>query len=120
DYIHAKQTDDWKKAARQHWQQALANTHLHLEWNHGKQSQGLDKKGERTHFSLPEETFRQLKSLARKQRTTLFGVLSSLLGILLYRYFNQNNFSLVYPVDIRPLEFRQLFGFYINNLPLRI
>lgn len=119
-YTDTKQDKVWKKAAGEYWQQALENTRLHLELNHGRQSQSMDRKGARAHFSLPATTYKELKALAKKQRTTLFGMLSSLFGVFLYRYFNQGNFVLTYPVDIRPLEFKQLFGFYINNLPLRM
>ncbi|MCG8312565.1 MAG: amino acid adenylation domain-containing protein, partial [Pseudomonadales bacterium] len=77
-------------------------------------------KGSSIHFSLPEETKRQFKNIARQQNTTLFNVLLAAYGAFLYRYTGQEDFAIGSPVAGRDdAELEALVGFFVNTLVVR-
>lgn len=76
--------------------------------------------GIRTHFSISKETTLKVKQIAKKNKTTDFIVLMSAFYIVLAKYANQYDITIGYAVDTRPHDCKDLFGFFVNNIPLRL
>jgi hypothetical protein len=71
------------------------------------------------YFSLSEKETDIVKSIAKRNRTTLFIVLGTLYGVILSKYSNQKKVAVSYPVNMRPKEFAKVLGCYVNNVPLK-
>ena len=75
---------------------------------------------EEERFSLGKERYDAIKKYAKENKTTPFLVISTLYGVLIYRYFGQKDMSIGYPVNIRPKGFSDALGDYVSIYPLRI
>lgn len=69
---------------------------------------------------LPDELSQSLKKLAQSQNTTLFTVLLSSFGSLLFRYSNQHDIIIGSPVANRREETQRLIGPFAGPLCLRL
>ena len=70
------------------------------------------------YFKFTDEELLGLRKLVKETRSTLFLVLSAIYGFVLSKYSNQNQFTISYPVNMRPKSFANTNGCFINNLPL--
>lgn len=113
-------TDDAKENQRMlFWQQELHNASFRVDL-YQKNSTTLLREGRRNYFHLPVTLTKQLKQLARQYKTTDFMLLMSAFSIIIARYAGQQDITIGYPMDIRPGFCNTLFGFFINNIPLRL
>lgn len=77
-----------------------------------------NKISRRHRFFLPQTTKKIVQSFAFQTKSTLFLLLMAAFNILMYRYFGCKHLTLFYPVDIRPLRYKQVMGFFVNTLPM--
>lgn len=120
DYLHdeaAMLTDEYMKAAKQFWQAYLTNA-VPLDWERKRSTNRNADPSKRVYFELPEELTAVLWKLSRACRQTLNTTLHAAFHILLHRFSRQQDVLTAYPINQRSLKFRNLFGFFINNLPL--
>nr|VFJ59082.1 MAG: amino acid adenylation domain-containing protein [Candidatus Kentron sp. DK] len=110
------------KRLAQYWQRQLAGEVPILELPTDYPRSAMQRyHGSSVPFSLPIDLVRQLKQLAKKEKTTLFGLLLTAFQILLHRYTSQNEIWIGVPASTnryRP-EFAQLAGYLINPIVLR-
>jgi amino acid adenylation domain-containing protein len=77
--------------------------------------------GGRHAFSLDPALAEELRRLARSRGASLPVLFLAALGTLLHRYSRQERFLLGAAVSSRPLpQFRRVFGFFVNWLPMRM
>jgi amino acid adenylation domain-containing protein len=70
---------------------------------------------------LPGHLSEALRALGEQQRTTLFMVMLTAFGILLYRYTNQEDIVVGTGIASRNYrEIEELIGFFVNVLPIRL
>lgn len=67
---------------------------------------------------IPSEIKKALKTLAFQQKSTLFLLLMTACKVLMYRYFNCKQLTFFYPVNIRPNNYKNVMGFFVNTLPM--
>lgn len=106
------------------WQKKLENRPLAVRLPSLKKrpklsnNSGLHSKNiSQYYFELDPLEFSALKKLIKLHGTTIFIALSALYAILLYRYTQQTDLCLSYTINIRPQEFREVPGNFINNIP---
>ena len=105
----------------QFWIETLKDIPLHVDLP--KKSILNNKKEdiqEEIYFNLSHEDLSELKLLSKATKSTLFSVLSALYGFVLAKYSNQEKFTFTYPINLRPQGFRDVFGCFVNNVPLII
>ncbi len=79
----------------------------------------LEKKVSARHrLIVPSEIKKSLKALAIQAKSTLFLLLMTACKILIYRYFNCSQLTFFYPVDIRPRNYKNVMGFFVNTLSM--
>lgn len=118
DYANAKSTLEKQTKAIAHWKNLMAGTETSLNF-HTVAKPTNNKKSSNLRFMIKPDLLINLQKLASTHHTTVFIVLITAFNILLYRYFNTKNLVVGYAVNIRPKELEQLFGFYVNNIPLK-
>lgn len=107
--------------AAEYWHENLKGANHTIDFSHGQQEAGNDKKtGKRVYFDLPPDLSQKLKDFSRAQRTTLFSTLVGAFGTLINRYYNVDEVLIGYPVNIRPAGYKYLFGFFVNIIPIRV
>ncbi len=76
----------------------------------------------KTHcFYVPKILTRELQTLAKQNHVTLFTILLSSIGLLLSRYYPQEDIVLGVAHGERPQSaWNQLIGFFVNALPIRL
>lgn len=72
----------------------------------------------RHHLMVSSEMKKTLKTLAIQQKSTLFLLLMAACQVLIYRYFDCDQLTFFYPVDIRPRHYKNVMGFFVNTLPM--
>lgn len=71
-------------------------------------------------FKLKEPLAEALRELAKKEGTSLFGLMLATFQTWLFRYTGQNDFVVSTPVaDRKRPEVQALVGYFLNTLPLR-
>jgi natural product biosynthesis luciferase-like monooxygenase protein len=71
-------------------------------------------------FKLDEETTRQLRALAKAERTTLYTLVLAALNVLLHRYSRQDDILINSPTANRSRsEFEGMVGFFANPVIIR-
>jgi len=121
DYLHIRHQEEnhiQNEKAKQHWLRRLQGAPLCFASDNFKPTQTT--KGKRFFFSVPTDQHEKLRKLARQERTTIFTLLATSFGAFLNRYFEKDEVVFTYPINIRKKGYKNLFGFYINNLPLRL
>jgi len=79
-----------------------------------------ERRSNRQYLILEKEYLRALKKYAFESKSTVFLTLLSLVALLLYKFSHQEQFSLLYAVNLRKRDERQRLGFFVNLLPLSI
>ena len=108
------QTGDKQERAEKYWKAFLEDTPLTVNFPVLEEPTKYDQSAESIFFDLKKSTEDSLKSYAKKNRTTLFVVLSALYGYLLSRYAKQRNVLVSYPVNTRPKGFGRVAGCFVN------
>jgi amino acid adenylation domain-containing protein/non-ribosomal peptide synthase protein (TIGR01720 family) len=117
DHENNSLTPEKIEAGKQYWLERLKDIPSTLDF--GKSRHDISTAGKRIYITLDEAESSALKKIASAHRTTLFSSISALLNILLYRYYNQDDIVIGFPVNVRPGGFKHLFGFFVNVMPLR-
>lgn len=101
------------------WQEQFEDANIRVDLFRSEDNAFSADAGQRDYFSISPELSRQLKQLAKQYKTTDFTLLMSAFYIVLGYYANQDDMVIGYPLDIRPHACREIFGFFVNNIPLR-
>ena len=121
EYIEAsRQPTIDQTNAMQFWQKQFNDANIHVDLFQTNASGTKSDEGVRNYFSIPHTLTQQLKQLAKQYKTTDFILLMTSFYVVLSKYANQNDLIIGYPLDVRPPTCRQLFGFFVNNIPLRV
>ncbi len=118
DYF--KKCEDLKEQenlAKTYWKSRLKGSNLIIDIP-GKINQKFSMQEQR--FSFGEDRYKKIKKYAKENGTTTFLVLSTIYATLIFRYFGQKDMLIGYPVNIRPQDFKDIFGHYVSLYPLRI
>lgn len=104
-----------------YWTNALASARPTLALQLDRPRPGTPKRqGGAVQFAVPPETAADLTIVARRHRTTLFVVLAAAVNVLFYRYTQQDDICIGYPVaNRRRAETQGLIGCFVNTLVLR-
>jgi len=77
-------------------------------------------KGERVGFSVPQAIYRELLSLMKRERATLFMIVLAAFQVLLSRYCRQSDVVIGSPVAGRADKATEMIiGFFVNMIPFR-
>lgn len=77
-------------------------------------------RGARHYISLPENLLNSLRTLAQREKATMFMVLLAAFKTLIYRYTGQDEIAVGFPIASRDLvETENIIGVFINPLVLR-
>lgn len=111
-----------KLETKSYWGTKFDNAFCQVEFNPLKKSTSKNLGTERFWLQLPINLVSALKKLTISENTSLFNIFAAVISILLYRYFGQSDISLGYATNVRPKNkyTKQLFGFFVNELGLRI
>lgn len=104
----------------QFWADHFQDANFHIDLYSEINSAVSEDKGHRKRFTIPKELTKQIKSLAKKNKTTDFVVLMAAFYVVLAKFSNQQDLSLGYAIDTRRSNQKELFGFFVNNVPLRL
>ncbi|MCE5169787.1 amino acid adenylation domain-containing protein [Paenibacillus profundus] len=86
-----------------------------------KITESAGNRGGEVLFDLPDEWVQLLKSFCAKTETTLFMVLLTMFGGLLYRYTHEQTMVIGTPIANRNYtEIEGVIGYFVNLLPLRL
>ena len=113
--------DDLSGFSNDYWKEKIQHANLSLNLNHLFSSKRyLDKEGSYSceYTKLTENDFLNFRSCAKELRTTPFILVMTIYSIILYRYTRQSTFSILYPVNIRDAEKKELLGYHVNLLPM--
>ncbi len=72
------------------------------------------------HFSLTRAESNAWRKQCRKLRSTEFLAAKAILGMVLYRFTQQNDFVIAYPINCRPRAYKNVPGCFVNTLPATI
>ncbi|MFC4892477.1 condensation domain-containing protein [Pseudofrancisella aestuarii] len=109
-------TQSYIDEAKQFWLSFIGDTPVSI--NLPYKDAHVDKKdrtGSFIYFFLDGEEKKKLKKIAKKNNTTLFGVLVAVFSVIIYRYSKQKNFMLSFPINVRPPGFGEVVGCFITN-----
>lgn len=102
------------------WQTQLQDAEVQIGLHRKEAPEVLSENGVRDYFAINKDLTNSLKQLAKKLRTTEFNLLLGAYVTVLSRFANQDDLIIGYPVDIRPAYCKDLYGFFVNNLPFRL
>jgi len=71
-------------------------------------------------FALEEELTSRVKVCARKLGCTVFQLMAAVWAVFAYKYSNQDEITLLYPVSMRPKHLRDLKGYLVNPMPMLV
>lgn len=121
DYLKRSQNNDQdNEAAKTFWQHQFNDANIRIDLLQNELSGEQSDEGIRHYFSITPELTQQLKQLAKQYKTTDFIILMAAFYVVLAKYANQDDLTIGYPLDVRPVDCRHLFGFFVNNIPLRV
>lgn len=116
-----KHNDEFQFESAAYWKSRMRGAQHAVDFTRNqKESSSNTKTGKRIYFDLTQELSKTLREYSRSQRTTLFSTLVSAFSVLLHRYFRQDDILIGYPVNIRPPGYKNLFGFFVNIIALRV
>lgn len=118
DYCEISEQDSPSTIA--FWQEQFEDANIRVDLFRSENNAFSTEVGQRDYFSISPELSQQLKQLAKHYKTTDFTLLMSAFYIVLGYYANQDDMVIGYPLDIRPPACREIFGFFVNNIPLRV
>ncbi|MFT4693256.1 MAG: amino acid adenylation domain-containing protein [Francisella sp.] len=114
-------TEDFNSQSKIFWQEFIGDAPLNIELPYKSSlTKNISCEAENIYFSIDELQTQKIKKLARGYKTTPFILISAIYGIVLYKFTNQQEFLLSYPVDMRSAGFKDATGCFVNNLPLKM
>ncbi len=105
-----------------YWRQSLAGVSptLSITTDHARPARQTFA-GAKQFYEIPRDLASDLRRFSAANGATLFTTLAAVFALLLSRYSGQTDFVIGFPVSGRNLrELENLFGFFINMLPLRV
>lgn len=121
DYVEYEKktyTAEHKKTDLSYWLNSLNESSLTI--NLPIQRKSISPNGTYIYFRLPQKTFKRFNKILEQESTTAYRAIALVFSVLLARYSNQDEIILSCPVNIRPKEYRNTLGCFVNNLPLKI
>ncbi len=113
-------TEEFNKKAKIFWKNFIRDTPLNVTLPYKRNINNTNNISEYVYIDLDKSKTNKLKKLARSYKVTPFILISAIYGIVVSKFSNQNEFLLTYPVDMRPNNFKDVVGCFVNNVPLRI
>ncbi|MCL5260605.1 MAG: amino acid adenylation domain-containing protein [Gammaproteobacteria bacterium] len=109
-----------KKTVLDYWKKTFTQSQiLDLRQKCYAVTNDLEHCGRRICLSIPEKLTRQLKQLALKNKTTLFGVLFAGFNSLLYRYTLLTDLCVGTVIADQPALYTNSMGVFLNTLVIR-
>ena len=121
DYLDLKKVlyDEAKNtSAKEYWQQNLKNASHKTSVSRKPTSLSLE--GKRFCFKPEHSILKPAKKLAFANRTSIFSVIGAFFSGFLNQYYQCTNFTIGYPVNLRPAGFKHAFGMFVNFIPLNM
>lgn len=117
---HLQQPSNNQKLSQEFWAQQFQNMKVNIDLFSEFSKDISTDRGIRQHFAISSELSQQLKKIAKINRTTDFIVLMAAFYVVLAKYADQYDLTIGYAVDTRTADSKNLFGFFVNNIPLRL
>lgn len=102
------------------WQEQFNDANLQIDLFQKDLTLEDSEEGVRHYFSVSSELTLQIKQLAKRNKTTDFIVLMTAFYVVLSKFSSQKDLTIGYPLDIRPATCRDMFGFFVNHIPMRM
>lgn len=102
------------------WAEQFQDANFNVDLYRNDSQQSISHKGRRDHFSVSAEVTVAIKQLAKQYKTTDFIILMAAFYVTLSKYASQFDLTVAYAVDTRTSLCKDLFGFFVNNIPLRL
>ncbi len=115
----AESSAEKQQADEQYWQENLAEAEHVLDIGK-KLCERTSFLAKREKFEISPESSKFFRKLAFSNRTSIFSVIAALFASFAKRYFNPEQLLVGYPVNIRPVGYKNAFGFFVNVIPLNI
>uniref|UniRef100_UPI00123C9CE0 condensation domain-containing protein n=1 Tax=Francisella sp. SYW-9 TaxID=2610888 RepID=UPI00123C9CE0 len=114
-------TNEFNKEAKGFWKEFIGDTSLNINLPYKNSTNiNIGNKSKDLNFAFDEAKTNELKRLAKSYKVTPFILISAAYSIVLSKFSNQEEFLLSYPVNMRPKEFEDIIGCFVNNIPLKI
>ena len=120
-------TLEYKQKAKEYWLNFITDFPLNIQLPYKSSvnsqysnNKFTDKTGKYIYFDINKQETKQLKEYARNNKSTLFIVLSAIYGFIVSKYSNQSRLLLSYPVNMRPLDYIDVAGCFVNNILLKL
>jgi len=114
-------TDKFDNQAKTFWQEFIGDTPLNVGLPYKSNlSKNISAQAGSLYFNFDRVKAQQFRELAETLEVTPFILISAIYGIVLSKFIDQQEFLLSYPVDMRPVGFKDVMGCFVNNLPLKI
>lgn len=118
---------EYKTNAQKFWLGFIEDTPLNINLPYRLDAEAKDfdrilsdKTAEFIYFDTSHTETAQLKTYAKQKGTTVFIVLYALYGLILSKYSNQKKLLLSCPLNMRPDEFKDVIGYFVNTVPLKL
>lgn len=108
-----------KQAGLAYWKSYIGDTPLTLAIPHCG-DQPADQQQQAVTFALGNSVLTAFQKMVVHKQTTAFRLLAAVWGMTLAKFFVTTDYVLDYAVSLRPQPYEDLFGVFVNNLPLRI
>lgn len=106
-----------KEKGIDYWKRYLADTSIHATLpNLSGEKNISDSFYEVINDNILKQS---IDALCEKEHISSFRLYISLWSIALYRYFNFEKLALNYAIDLRPQDFKEAVGVFVNDLPLK-
>lgn len=119
DAVYLEQNELAKKniiATKDFWQRLLNDAPLTVN----TLPRNFEQKKQQIDFYLNQEELLGFKNVIKESKSTPFVLLAALFGLTISKYYNQEQFAISYPINMRPKGFAKVLGCFINNIPLVI
>jgi len=108
-----------KEQSRRYWKDYIGNSSFHLALPVIKRPSAVENNPSALHLTLPVELSQRIRDFAKENNTTVFRVLLSLFGTLMYNITGEEDFVISYYADLRPVSLRHAIGHYVGMQPAR-
>lgn len=110
-----KKTNQYRSLkATKYWEKALQN-HANLVLDINTKKQKYEKNLRRLNFHLSKKTSNRIKTFVKQYKTTTFLFITTAFSTLLHRYSQTSQFSITYSRNLRPEEYNDYIGFFVNT-----
>lgn len=110
--------ESYQASAQAFWEEYLDKGQLNIHLP--KKTKDKSTTAAKRYFkSVNDKTFSLFRKFKYSNAVSSFEFLAAVLAVLLHRHTRQTDIIIGYPINKRTLKFRNLGGFFVNNLPLR-